>query len=133
MLTARRLSIIIILLLAYISYRLLGANTSLATIGQIAFAALTQLAPAMIGALIWKSANRQGVFAGLTAGSIFMAIYIAWLPVIAISAGWSLEDFPGLNMANKSTVWLTHRPTYPRRNTVSERQLHTLCACLTFF
>ena len=45
MLTARRLSIIIILLLAYTSYRLLGTNTSLATIGQIAFAALTQLAP----------------------------------------------------------------------------------------
>jgi signal transduction histidine kinase len=102
MLTARRLSIIIILLLAYTSYRLLGANTSLATIGQIAFAALTQLAPAMIGALIWKQANRQGVFAGLATGS-FLWLYTLVLPVIAASAGWSLESFPGL-------IWLANKP-----------------------
>lgn len=102
MLTARRLSIIIILLLSYTSYRLLGANTSLATIGQIAFAALTQLAPAMLGALIWKQANRQGVFAGLTAGSLLWA-YTLVLPLIASSFGWSLASFPGL-------VWLSNQP-----------------------
>ncbi len=102
MLTARRLSIIIILLLAYTSYRLLAANTSLATIGQIAFAALTQLAPAMLGALIWKQANRQGVFAGLIAGSVLWA-YTLVLPLIAGSTGWSLASFPGL-------TWLSNRP-----------------------
>lgn len=50
MLTARRVSIVVILLLAYVSYRLLGANTSLATIGMVSFAAIGQLAPAMLGA-----------------------------------------------------------------------------------
>ena len=102
MLTARRLSIIIILLLSYISYRLLGTNTSLATIGQIAFAALTQLAPAMIGALIWKQANRQGVFAGLIAGSLLWA-YTLVLPLIASSMSWPLAAFPGL-------TWLANQP-----------------------
>ena len=102
MLTARRLSIIIILLLAYTSYRLLGANTSLATIGQIAFAALTQLAPAMLGALIWKHANRQGVFAGLIAGSLLWC-YTLVLPLIAGSLGWPLAAFPGL-------TWLSSEP-----------------------
>ena len=102
MLTARRLSIIIILLLSYTSYRLLGANTSLATIGQIAFAALTQLAPAMIGALVWKQANRQGVFAGLIAGSLLWA-YTLVLPLIASSFDWSLASFPGL-------LWLSNQP-----------------------
>ncbi len=102
MLTARRLSIIIILLLAYTSYRLLGANTSLATIGQIAFAALTQLAPAMLGALIWKHANRQGVFAGLIAGSLLWC-YTLVLPLIAGSLGLSLATFPGL-------TWLSSEP-----------------------
>ena len=102
MLTSRRLSIIIILLLSYTSYRLLGANTSLATIGQIAFAALTQLAPAMLGALLWKPANRQGVFAGLIAGSTLWA-YTLVLPLIANSMEWSLASFPGL-------TWLSNRP-----------------------
>lgn len=102
MLTARRLSIIIILLLSYTSYRLLGANTSLATIGQIAFAALTQLAPAMLGALVWKQANRQGVFAGLIAGSLLWA-YTLVLPLIASSFNWSLASFPGL-------LWLSNQP-----------------------
>ncbi|EPN49392.1 sensory box histidine kinase/response regulator, partial [Pseudomonas syringae pv. actinidiae ICMP 19096] len=68
MLSVRRISIVMILLLAYVSYRMLGSTASLATIGQIAFAAITQLAPAMFGALYWKQANRRGVFAGLAAG-----------------------------------------------------------------
>lgn len=102
MLTARRLSIIIILLLAYTSYRLLGANTSLATTGQIAFAALTQLAPAMLGALVWKQANRQGVFAGLIAGATLWG-YTLVLPLIANSSGWPLTSFPGI-------TWLYSQP-----------------------
>ncbi|HBB79568.1 MAG TPA: hybrid sensor histidine kinase/response regulator, partial [Pseudomonas sp.] len=91
MLSVRRITIIMILLLAYVSYRLLGSTASLATIGQIAFAALTQLAPAMVGALYWKQANRRGVFAGLAAGSLIW-LYTLILPLL----GWPLEMFPGL-------------------------------------
>lgn len=91
MLSVRRITIIVILLLAYVSYRLLGSTASLATIGQIAFAALTQLAPAMVGALYWKQANRRGVFAGLAAGSLIW-LYTLILPLL----GWPLEMFPGL-------------------------------------
>ncbi|AYC32208.1 sensor histidine kinase [Pseudomonas cavernae] len=96
MLTARRVSIVLILLLAYVSYRLLGSNASLATIGQISFAAVTQLAPAMFGALLWKQANRRGVFAGLAAGSL-MWFYTLVLPLVARGLGWSLDSFPGLH------------------------------------
>jgi Na+/proline symporter len=81
-----------ILLLAYVSYRLLGSTASLATIGQIAFAAITQLAPAMVGALYWKQANRRGVFAGLTAGAAIW-FYTLILPLL----GWPLDMFPGLS------------------------------------
>jgi len=91
MLSVRRITIVVILLLAYVSYRLLGSTASLATIGQIAFAALTQLAPAMVGALYWKQANRRGVFAGLAAGSLIW-LYTLILPLL----GWPLEMFPGL-------------------------------------
>lgn len=95
MLTSRRLSIIVILLLAYTSYRLLSSSISLATIGQIAFAALTQMAPAMIGALVWKKANRQGVLVGLITGSVLW-LYTLVLPLIASSRNWSIDTFPGL-------------------------------------
>lgn len=102
LLTVRRVSIALILLLAYVSYRLLGSTASLATIGQIAFAAIAQLGPAMIGALYWKQANRRGVFAGLAAGSLLWA-YTLVLPVVAKGLGWPLEHFPGL-------AWLAGRP-----------------------
>ncbi|MCY1491089.1 Sensor histidine kinase RcsC [compost metagenome] len=95
MLSARRVSIVVIILLAYVCYRLLGSNASLATIGQISFAAITQLAPAMFGALLWKQANRRGVFAGLTAGALVW-FYTLVLPVVARSLDWSLDSFPGL-------------------------------------
>ncbi|MCJ1885166.1 hybrid sensor histidine kinase/response regulator [Pseudomonas sp. LA21] len=102
LLTVRRVSIALILLLAYVSYRLLGSTASLATIGQIAFAAIAQLGPAMIGALYWKQANRRGVFAGLAAGSLLWA-YTLVLPVVAKGLGWPLATFPGL-------AWLDGRP-----------------------
>jgi len=102
MLSVRRVSIVAILLLAYVSYRLLGSTASLATIGQIAFAAVTQLAPAMLGALYWKQANRRGVFAGLATGT-FIWFYTLVLPIAAHSLGWSLSSFPGL-------AWLHGNP-----------------------
>jgi Na+/proline symporter/signal transduction histidine kinase len=102
MLSVRRVSIVVILLLAYVSYRLLGSTASLATIGQIAFAAITQLTPAMLGALYWKQANRRGVFAGLAAG-IFLWFYTLVLPIAAHSMGWALSSFPLL-------AWLHGNP-----------------------
>ncbi|MDD0975857.1 PAS domain-containing hybrid sensor histidine kinase/response regulator [Pseudomonas fontis] len=102
MLSVRRVTIVVILLLAYVAYRLLGSTASLATIGQVAFAAVTQLTPAMLGALYWKQANRRGVFAGLAAG-IFLWFYTLVLPIAAHSVGWSLDLFPGL-------AWLHGNP-----------------------
>ncbi|MFP6849500.1 MAG: hybrid sensor histidine kinase/response regulator [Pseudomonas sp.] len=95
MLTARRVSIVLILLLAYVCYRLLGSNASLATIGQVSFAAIGQLAPAMFGALVWKQANRQGVFAGLFVGALIWC-YTLVMPLVARGLGWPLEAFPAL-------------------------------------
>ncbi len=106
----RRASIVVILVLAYCSYRLLGSNASLATIGQIAFAAIAQLGPAMVGALFWKAANRRGVFAGLTAGALLWG-YLMVLPVVATSLQWSLEAFPGLAWFEQPAGERTLQPT----------------------
>ena len=95
MLTARRVSIVVILLLAYVCYRLLGSNASLATIGQVSFAAIGQLAPAMFGALVWKQANRQGVFAGLFFGALIWC-YTLVMPLVARGLGWPADALPGV-------------------------------------
>ena len=109
MLSVRRVTIVVILLLAYVSYRLLGSTASLATIGQIAFAAVTQLAPAMLGALYWKQANRRGVFAGLAAGT-FLWFYTLILPIAAHGLGLSLSSFPGLTWLHSNPLHLPITP-----------------------
>ena len=94
LLSVRRIAIIALLLLAYVIYRLIGPTISLASIGQIAFAAVTQLGPAMFGALYWKQANSRGVFAGLATGALLWT-YTLLLPLVADGMGWSLDMFPG--------------------------------------
>jgi signal transduction histidine kinase/PAS domain-containing protein len=49
----------------------------------------------MFGALVWKQANRQGVFAGLIFGALIW-FYTLVLPLVARGLGWPLENFPGL-------------------------------------
>ncbi|TLX59926.1 hybrid sensor histidine kinase/response regulator [Stutzerimonas nosocomialis] len=109
MLTVRRVSIVVMLLLAYVAYRLLGSTASLATIGQIAFAAIVQLAPAMFGALYWKPANQRGVFAGLAAGALIWA-YTMVLPLVALRLGWPLHHFPGLEWLQNNALRLSISP-----------------------
>ena len=93
LLNVRRSSILIILLLAYVVYRMIGSAGSLANTGQIAFAAIAQLAPAMFGALFWKQANRTGVFAGLLVG-IGLWLYLLIVPLLGITgaADWPLLE-----------------------------------------
>ncbi|MCU1762101.1 PAS-domain containing protein [Pseudomonas sp. 14P_8.1_Bac3] len=125
MLSVRRVSIVVILLLAYVSYRLLGSTASLATIGQIAFAAVTQLAPAMLGALYWKQANRRGVFAGLAAGT-FLWFYTLILPIAAHSLGLSLNSFPGL-------AWLHSNPLNLPLTPLTQGVVLSMAANFTLF
>ncbi|MEH6490671.1 hybrid sensor histidine kinase/response regulator [Halopseudomonas sp.] len=93
LLNVRRTSILIILLLAYVVYRLIGSDTSLASIGQVAFAAIAQLAPAMFGALFWKQANRTGVLAGLMVG-ISLWLYLLVLPLVGAGLHWQVGGWP---------------------------------------
>tara|TARA_R110000850_G_scaffold31638_12_gene86764 strand:+ start:18333 stop:21815 length:3483 start_codon:yes stop_codon:yes gene_type:complete len=93
LLNVRRTSILVILLLAYVVYRMIGSAGTLASIGQIAFAAIAQLAPAMFGALFWKQANRAGVFAGLAVGGVLW-LYTLVLPLL----GWHPQGWTSLSV-----------------------------------
>ncbi|RRJ84012.1 PAS domain-containing hybrid sensor histidine kinase/response regulator [Aestuariirhabdus litorea] len=68
LLYVRRTTIMVIVLMAYFYYRILGGVDSLASTGLLSFAAVAQFAPAMIGGVYWKQANKKGVMAGLIAG-----------------------------------------------------------------
>jgi Na+/proline symporter/signal transduction histidine kinase len=74
----RRTAIFAVLLLGYAYYRSTNADSRLASIGLIAFAAISQMAPAMIGGLFWRRANARGAIAGLTSG------FAVWLWLLFI-------------------------------------------------
>ena len=57
---SRRLSIIGLLLLGYIYYRLSGGGAALASIGLVAFIGVSQVLPALIGGIFWRGATRVG-------------------------------------------------------------------------
>lgn len=69
----RRLTMLAVMLLSYLTYRLVAEFNSLAATGLLSFAAIAQLAPAVIGGLIWKRGNRWGALAGLVMGMWFWA------------------------------------------------------------
>ena len=68
LLTVRRLAIFVILLLAYMYYRLAG-EAQLASIGLLSFAAIAQLAPAFFSGLFWRRATARGAIAGRRTGA----------------------------------------------------------------
>jgi len=66
-LVVRRGAIILVLLMGYAYYRAAG-EAALASIGLLAFAAIAQIGPALIGGLYWRRATARGAVAGLTTG-----------------------------------------------------------------
>ena len=67
-LLSRRLSIIAVVMLGYLYYRLSGGGAALASIGLISFAGVAQVLPAMLGGIFWRGASRLGALTGLTLG-----------------------------------------------------------------
>jgi Na+/proline symporter len=68
LLRIRRGSIIFILLLGYLYFRLIGESYALVSIGLVSFVAAAQFAPPILLGIYWKGASRLGALAGLTGG-----------------------------------------------------------------
>lgn len=66
----RRISIIVILALAYIYDKTIAQNLSLVSIGLVSFVAVSQFAPAVLGGIYWKDASKNGAIAGMTVGFV---------------------------------------------------------------
>lgn len=102
LLIIRRLAILAVLLLGYAYYRLANDDRGLSSIGLLAFAAIAQIAPPLLGGLIWRRANARGAILGLTLG--FLAwIYMLLLPSFGLDAHKDLAPqilsflFPGVS------------------------------------
>ena len=82
LLLVRRITIFILMALAYGYYRIALGDKSLSSIGLISFAAAIQFAPLIIGGLYWRHGHKNGAIIGLLAGfSIWL--YTLLLPTLA--------------------------------------------------
>lgn len=86
LLAVKRLVILAVVFLSFLFYKLIGQSYALVTIGVISFAGATQFAPAMLGGLFWKRANRRGALWGLLFGFTVWA-YTLILPTL-VRSGW---------------------------------------------
>lgn len=78
-LTARRISIAVILALGYAYYRVSGGGAALAAIGLISFVGVAQFLPALLGGIFWRGATRAGAAVGLLTGFCLWT-YTLFLP-----------------------------------------------------
>ncbi|WP_163559913.1 ATP-binding protein [Halomonas sp. NO4] len=80
----RRALIAAVILGGWLFYHLIGVHHDLTTLGLAAFVGMAQCLPGLLALLYWPGANRKGMVAGLTVGTL---IWLAglWLPLLA---GW---------------------------------------------
>ncbi len=102
LLLIRRVSIVVILALAYCCFRLLSEK-DLVAFGAIAMVAIAQFAPAFFGGLFWQRATAPGAISGLCAGLIVWG-YIFVFPalvdtqtIFSITSGDNAGSFSWLN------------------------------------
>ncbi|KSV65104.1 PAS domain-containing hybrid sensor histidine kinase/response regulator [Sinorhizobium sp. Sb3] len=79
LLNIRRSAIFVVLLLGYGYYRSADISAGLASLGLLSFVAISQMAPAMLGGLIWRQANARGAITGMVSG-FFVWAYLLFLP-----------------------------------------------------
>jgi Na+/proline symporter/signal transduction histidine kinase len=78
---ARRLTVLLVVLCAYLYQSILAENVALTSIGLIAFALVVQLAPAIIFGLYWRKGNARGLYAGLIVG-LSLWFYTIMMPLL---------------------------------------------------
>jgi Na+/proline symporter/signal transduction histidine kinase len=105
LLRVRRTAIFVVLVASYAYYTSTDSAAGLASIGLLSFAAIAQIAPSLLGGLIWSRANARGAISGMASG-FFMWLYFLFLPSFGLSqndvmAGRILAFlFPGTTVFN---------------------------------
>jgi phosphoserine phosphatase RsbU/P len=85
----KRLGIVLVVLLGYFYYEMIGDSYTLVNMGLISFSAAAQFMPAMLGGLYWKRGNKVGAISGILFGFLIW-LYTLLLPSFSKS-GWIPE------------------------------------------
>ncbi|UPW18101.1 PAS-domain containing protein [Agarivorans sp. TSD2052] len=101
LLNVRRTTILVILLLAWGTFLMLGEIANLADIGFLSFGAIAQLAIPLLFGLYWREGNRTGVYAGLIVG---MTLWL--LNLLNITGSLPLL-WPNVALMPNVVEWLT--------------------------
>ncbi len=88
----RRICILAVMLLGFLFFHFFNDIDQLSVFGLLAFSAVAQFAPSLIGGLYWRGGSRQGVYAGLIVG-FFMWIYTLLFPTILRSLPDAYQAF----------------------------------------
>lgn len=101
-LRVRRLSIIVILLVALLFDVYIAQYFSLVSIGLISFAGVAQLVPSILGGLFWKSASKNGALLGIIIG------FLIWFYTLIVPAlvNTHIIDYAILDMGPFGISWL---------------------------
>src|SRR5690554_3744761 len=84
----RRTTIAVIILLAFGFHKLTEASIPLVNAGLLSLALLAQLAPALVGGVIWQRGNKSGTIAGIMVGTMLW-LWLLFLPSIQLNRGLS--------------------------------------------
>jgi len=107
----RRATIVVVLALACFYFLRIDRSADLASIGLISFAAAAQLAPMLIGAVIWRRGHTRGAISGLCAGFAVWAYTLAAPQVLGPFHGpdWldphALFGLDGLDPLTHGVLW----------------------------
>ena len=85
----KRFGIVLVVMLGYFYYEMIGDSYTLVNMGLISFSAAAQFMPAMLGGLYWKRGNKAGAISGILFGFLIW-LYTLLLPSFSKS-GWIPE------------------------------------------
>ena len=104
LLRVRRISILLLALVAVAYYEAIEAGVPLASIGLLSFSAAAQFAPAMLIGIYWRGASRTGAIWGLSLG---VTSWVLWLLLPSVTTADQLDGlffiFPSMSF-NQGTI-----------------------------
>lgn len=95
-LLARRMSIVGILALGFLYYRMSGGGTALAAIGLVSFTGAVQILPVLLGGIFWRNSTNIGAMAGLVTGLVVWSwsLFLPGLDIDSLIGPATLADGP---------------------------------------
>ncbi|MAX81262.1 MAG: histidine kinase [Crocinitomicaceae bacterium] len=80
----RRISVLLVLLLAYGYYVVTSSKMPLVSIGLMSFVAIAQLAPTILLGMFWKGGSLKGALSGLLVGFVLWFFHLVYPSIVEI-------------------------------------------------